>query len=63
VRAGGSDLGPMGWDGPRTASSIGSGDVFGPPGSFTMHEGNWGIGPGHGGGGRLLRRRWPTDGG
>jgi hypothetical protein len=40
-----------------------SGDVLGPPGSFTMHKGIWGIGPGYGGGGRLLRRRWPAVGG
>jgi hypothetical protein len=42
-------------------------DIFGssggPPRSFTLHEGIWGICSGHGGGGRLLRWRWPTDGG
>jgi hypothetical protein len=40
---------------------FGSGD--GPPRSFSLHEGIWGICPRHGGGGRLLRLRWPVDGG
>jgi hypothetical protein len=32
-----------------------------PSGIFTLHEGIWGIYPGHGGGGCLLRRRWSTS--
>jgi hypothetical protein len=32
--------------------------------SFTCTNSSWlGLGPGYGGGGRLLRRRWPADGG
>jgi hypothetical protein len=30
-------------------------------GLFMLHECVWGIYPGHGGGGRLLRRRWPAN--
>jgi hypothetical protein len=34
---------------------------FDPPGFLLLHEGVWGSCPGHGGGGRLLRRRWSTS--
>jgi hypothetical protein len=59
------DLDPdgPGWVLPLVSSFLDSDDVPDLPGFLSLHEGIWGICPGFGGGGRLLRRRWPADGG
>jgi hypothetical protein len=48
---------------PLISSFLDSDDVPDPLGFLSLHKGIWGICPGFGGGGRLLRRRWPADGG
>jgi hypothetical protein len=60
---GGSDQGPVGSRGPHPdlPPRPGSDDVSGSPGLFPLHEGVRGFGLRHGGGGRLLRRRWSAD--